>query len=73
MEKLSDGGEELQCGWVRDRYGVSWQIVPSIMGKLMSDADPARSRRVMEAMLKMVKLDIKGLQNAYERQQGGKE
>lgn len=72
-EKLSDGGEELQCGWVKDRYGVSWQIVPSIMGKLMSDADPARSKRVMEAMLKMVKLDIKGLQNAYEQQQGGKE
>lgn len=66
-EKLSEGGEKLQCGWVKDRYGVSWQIVPSVMGELMSGPDPARSRRVMEAMLKMDKLDIRSLKEAYER------
>jgi predicted 3-demethylubiquinone-9 3-methyltransferase (glyoxalase superfamily) len=66
-EKLSEGGEKLQCGWVKDRYGVSWQIVPSILGELMGGPEPARSKRVMEALLKMDKLDIKGLQKAYEQ------
>ena len=66
-EKLSDGGEKLQCGWVKDRYGISWQIVPSILGQLLGGEDPARSRKVMEAMLKMEKLDINGLRMAYEQ------
>ena len=62
--KLSKGGETQQCGWLKDRYGVSWQIVPSALGRLMRDKDPERSRRVMEAMLKMVKLDVAGLERA---------
>jgi predicted 3-demethylubiquinone-9 3-methyltransferase (glyoxalase superfamily) len=59
------GGKEVQCGWLRDKFGVSWQIVPAEMNKLMSSKDPAKSQRVMEAMLKMVKLDIKKLKAAY--------
>jgi predicted 3-demethylubiquinone-9 3-methyltransferase (glyoxalase superfamily) len=66
-EKLSEGGEKLQCGWVKDRYGVSWQIVPSILGELMGGTNPARSRKVMEALLKMDKIDINGLRQAYEQ------
>lgn len=64
-EKLSDGGSPQQCGWVTDKYGVTWQIVPSVMGNLMSSGDAERSARVMHAMLQMVKLDIKELQDAY--------
>jgi predicted 3-demethylubiquinone-9 3-methyltransferase (glyoxalase superfamily) len=64
-EKLSDGGKTGQCGWLDDRYGVSWQIVPSIMGELMSDGDAKRSGRVMDVMLKMNKLDIAALEKAY--------
>ena len=64
-EKLSEGGEIQQCGWLKDRYGLSWQIVPAILDELMSDPDPAKSNRVMEAVLKMVKLDIKALQEAH--------
>src|SRR5262245_66222667 len=52
-EKLSQGGEESRCGWLKDKYGLSWQIVPTILGKLMSDPDPQKSKRVMEAMLNM--------------------
>ncbi len=63
-EKLSDGGKKGQCGWLEDKYGVSWQIVPSILGELLGDKNPARSQKVMQAMLKMKKLDIKGLQEA---------
>ncbi len=63
--KLSEGGEQQMCGWVTDQYGISWQIVPSMMGELMDGSDPARMKRVWEAMLKMRKLDIKGLQQAY--------
>jgi predicted 3-demethylubiquinone-9 3-methyltransferase (glyoxalase superfamily) len=63
---LSEGGAVEQCGWLRDRYGVCWQIVPKQLGKLMSDPDRARAGRVAQAMLKMVKLDIAGLQAAYD-------
>ncbi len=65
--KLSEGGEPNRCGWLRDKFGVSWQIVPTILGKLMQDKDPAKSKRVMEAMLQMSKLDIEGLKKAAER------
>ncbi|MEW5851587.1 MAG: VOC family protein [Myxococcota bacterium] len=65
-EKLSAGGAKSRCGWLKDRFGVSWQIVPRILGELMGDRDPARARRVMEAMLQMDKLDIKRLKQAYE-------
>jgi predicted 3-demethylubiquinone-9 3-methyltransferase (glyoxalase superfamily) len=64
-EKLSEGGKEVQCGWLKDKFGLSWQIVPTILGELMSDKDPVKSQRVMEAMLKMVKLDINKLKAAY--------
>jgi predicted 3-demethylubiquinone-9 3-methyltransferase (glyoxalase superfamily) len=63
--KLSAGGKEVQCGWLKDKFGLSWQIVPTILGELMSDKDPVKSQRVMEAMLKMVKLDINKLKAAY--------
>ncbi|BDI30097.1 VOC family protein [Capsulimonas corticalis] len=63
--KLSEGGQEVQCGWLTDKYGLSWQIVPSILGELLSDPDPEKSGRVMKAMLQMKKLDIAGLQQAY--------
>ncbi len=62
--KLSAGGKEVQCGWLKDKYGLSWQIVPAILGELLSDKDAAKSHRVMQAMLKMVKLDIKKLKQA---------
>lgn len=65
-DALSEGGEQQMCGWVVDKYGVSWQIVPSVMGELMDGSDPARAKRVWEAMLKMRKLDIKGLQAAFK-------
>ncbi|HJW89768.1 MAG TPA: VOC family protein [Anaerolineales bacterium] len=65
-EKLSEGGEEQMCGWVKDRYGVSWQIIPSILGELMTDKDAEKSKRVMDAFLKMKKFDIQGLRRAYE-------
>lgn len=66
-DKLSaEGGEKLQCGWVRDRFGVCWQIVPTVLGEMLRDADPARAARVMRAMLPMRKLDIATLQKAYE-------
>jgi len=63
---LSEGGTIEQCGWLKDRYGVSWQIVPAALGKMMKDKDRARAKRVAEAMLKMVKLDIDGLKRAYD-------
>ncbi len=66
-EKLSEGGEEQQCGWLRDRYGVSWQLVPTVLGEMLQDKDAEKSKRVMEAMLQMVKLDISGLKRAYEQ------
>lgn len=66
--KLTEGGEPSQCGWLKDKYGLSWQIVPTALGKLMGDPDPVKSQRVMQAMLKMSKLDIAGLQRAYDGQ-----
>jgi predicted 3-demethylubiquinone-9 3-methyltransferase (glyoxalase superfamily) len=63
---LSADGKEVQCGWLKDKFGVSWQIVPAILPKLMSDPDPVKSQRVMKAMLQMVKMDIAELQRAYE-------
>lgn len=65
--KLSAGGEVEQCGWLKDKYGVSWQIVPTILGELLSDPDPAKVERVTAAMLKMIKLDIAALKKAYEQ------
>jgi predicted 3-demethylubiquinone-9 3-methyltransferase (glyoxalase superfamily) len=63
---LSAGGAIIQCGWLRDRYGVSWQIVPTVLAKMLRDPDPAKARRVMQAMMKMIKLDIAGLMAAYD-------
>jgi predicted 3-demethylubiquinone-9 3-methyltransferase (glyoxalase superfamily) len=57
-KKLSAGGKEVQCGWLKDKYGVSWQIVPTVLGELLSGDDPEQAHRVMQALLKMVKLDI---------------
>jgi len=65
-EKLSEGGQKQQCGWLQDKYGLSWQIVPTVLGKLMQDKDAKKSERVMKAMLQMHKLDIAGLKQAYE-------
>ena len=65
--KLSAGGEEGPCGWLKDKYGVSWQIVPTILGELLNDPDPEKSGRVMKAMLQMKKLDINTLRQAYEQ------
>ncbi len=65
-DALSDGGHIEQCGWLRDRYGLSWQIVPARLGALMADPDPARAARVAKAMLDMVKLDIAALERAAE-------
>jgi len=65
-EKLSAGGQEVQCGWLKDRFGVSWQIVPTVLGEMLQDKDREKSRRVMAAMLKMKKISIEGLKNAYE-------
>lgn len=64
-EKLSEGGEKGQCGWLTDRYGVSWQVVPRVLGEMLSDEDAGRSRRVMDAMLQMTKIDIGRLKQAY--------
>ncbi len=67
-EKLSAGGEEVQCGWLKDKYGVSWQIDPAILlGEMLQDKDAERANRVMQAMLQMVKLDIAELKRAYEQ------
>jgi predicted 3-demethylubiquinone-9 3-methyltransferase (glyoxalase superfamily) len=66
-EKLSEGGEEGPCGWLKDRYGLSWQITPTMLGELLSDPDPKKSKRVMEAMLKMKKIDIAGLKSAHDQ------
>ena len=65
-EGLSVGGRIEECGWLRDRFGVCWQIVPEILGELLGDADRERAGRVAAAMLKMVKIDIAGLRAAYE-------
>ena len=68
-EKLSEGGEKSRCGWLKDKYGLSWQIIPSALGILMNDKDPAKSARVMKAMMAMDKISIAGLEKAYEGNQ----
>jgi predicted 3-demethylubiquinone-9 3-methyltransferase (glyoxalase superfamily) len=65
-EKLSAGGATNQCGWLTDKFGLSWQIVPTVLGELMADQDPERSNRVMKAMLQMTKIDIAALRRAYD-------
>ena len=65
-EKLSAGGEKGRCGWLKDKFGLSWQVIPKALGKLMSDPDPRKSQAVMQAMLKMNKIVIADLQKAYE-------
>ena len=65
-EKLSEGGAKGRCGWLKDKYGLSWQIIPAALGKLMSDPDPEKSRAVVQAMLKMNKIVIEDLKRAYE-------
>ena len=64
-DKLSAGGQQVQCGWLKDKYGLSWQIVPNALIELVQDKDPAKSRRVMAAMMQMKKIDIAGLKAAY--------
>jgi predicted 3-demethylubiquinone-9 3-methyltransferase (glyoxalase superfamily) len=64
-DKLSAGGQQVQCGWLKDKYGLSWQIVPNALMELVQDKDPAKSQRVMEAMMQMKKIDIAGLKAAY--------
>ena len=65
-EKLSKGGEKGQCGWLKDKYGVSWQIVPTVLGEMLRDKDAAKSQRVMHAMLQMHKIDIKTLKQEFD-------
>jgi predicted 3-demethylubiquinone-9 3-methyltransferase (glyoxalase superfamily) len=64
-EKLSEGGEKEQCGWLKDKFGVSWQIVPNVLGEMLQDKDAKKSERVMQAMLQMKKIDIEDLKKAY--------
>ena len=68
---LRDGGKEEQCGWLKDRYGISWQIVPSVLPKMMADPDKEKARRVFRAMLQMVKIDVAALKRAYEGRDEG--
>jgi predicted 3-demethylubiquinone-9 3-methyltransferase (glyoxalase superfamily) len=65
-EKLSQGGEKSRCGWLKDKYGVSWQIIPSALGQMLQDKDAEKSKRVLKAMLQMDKIDIQGLKQAYD-------
>lgn len=67
-DKLTEGGEEGQCGWLKDKYGLSWQIVPPVLGELLADKDAEKSKRVMKAMLQMKKIDIQSLKQAYEQE-----
>ncbi len=64
--ELSAGGQDVQCGWLKDRFGVSWQVVPTVLSEMLQDKDPEKSKRVMAAMLKMTKISIEGLRHAYE-------
>src|SRR5258708_5664834 len=66
-EKLWAGGEQEPCGWLRDKYGISWQIIPAALGKMLGDKDPKKAGNVMQAMLQMKKIDIKKLEQAYDR------
>jgi len=65
-EKLSEGGQKKECGWLKDKFGLSWQIVPTALGKMLADPDPGKSQRVMKAMLQMKKIDIARLKQAYD-------
>lgn len=67
-EKLSAGGEKGRCGWLKDKFGLSWQIIPAALGRLMSGPDPKKSQAVFQAMLKMDKIDVSALQRAYDQQ-----
>jgi predicted 3-demethylubiquinone-9 3-methyltransferase (glyoxalase superfamily) len=64
--RLTEGGQEGPCGWLKDKYGLSWQVIPKVLGELLSDPDPGKSQRAMRAMLGMKKIDIAGLQKAYD-------
>jgi len=66
-ERLSEGGEKSRCGWLKDKFGLSWQIIPSVLGDMLQDDDDEKSSRVMQAMLKMNKIDISGLKRAYDQ------
>ncbi len=66
-DKLSEGGEKLPCGWLKDRFGVSWQVIPTVLGDLMSDPDPVKGARVVQAMMQMTKIDIAALKQAYRQ------
>ena len=66
-DKLSEGGEKSRCGWLRDKYGLSWQVIPRILGELLQDKDAEKSARVMQAMLRMGKIDIEALKRAYSQ------
>jgi predicted 3-demethylubiquinone-9 3-methyltransferase (glyoxalase superfamily) len=65
-DKLSEGGEKSMCGWLKDKFGLSWQVVPNALGTMLQDKDPAKAGRAMEAMMKMSKLDIAALEKAFE-------
>ncbi len=65
---IADGGAESQCGWLKDKFGLSWQVVPKALGQLMSGPDPKKSQRVMHAMFQMKKFDVQGLQDAYDQE-----
>jgi len=65
-EKLSAGGEEVQCGWLKDRFGLSWQVVPTVLTEMLQDKDPQKAQRVMAAMLKMKKIEIADLKKAFD-------
>ena len=67
-ERLSEGGEQIQCGWLKDKFGVSWQIVPIILGEMLSGSDEIRAQRVMSAMLQMKKIEIAALRKAYDNE-----
>jgi len=66
-EKLSEGGEKGRCGWLKDKYGLSWQVIPSALGEMLQDKDAEKAKRVMKAMLQMDKIDMEGLKQAYDR------
>jgi predicted 3-demethylubiquinone-9 3-methyltransferase (glyoxalase superfamily) len=66
-DKLAAGGEKQPCGWLKDKYGVSWQIIPTALGEMLQDKDAQKAGRVMQAMMQMKKIDIKGLKEAYGR------
>jgi len=66
-EKLLQGGRPNRCGWLQDKYGLSWQIIPAALGKMLGDKDPQKANRVMQAMLQMDKIDVKRLQQAYDQ------